>query len=191
MVVANHQYMWVAGGAQPLAPELSEGAVMDVWRFEFERGVWVELETHPADPVAGLPPARACHAGALVGRSLYIFGGMAGSATVLDDAWRLDLHDNLFHRIRLGPQVVGGGDDPDRGSAAEATVSDEVAGEDQTTDENQVAGEDDPGDENGNGGPGDAGVTGCGLEGRYFHAMSATNTGRIVVFGGALDQFVK
>ena len=67
-----------------------ESFLNDVWQLDLATRMWAETSTDASSP---RPSQRRAHACALVGQSLFVFGGYGGAskAHALGDFWELDL----------------------------------------------------------------------------------------------------
>ena len=82
-------YLWGGRDSQDRAPEFYN----DLWEYDPHEGAWTCLQKNQADDVAR-PSPRYGLGYAVIGDSLYLFGGFAGGQgehPQLNDLWRYDL----------------------------------------------------------------------------------------------------
>jgi len=84
-----------SSGAIMFGGERSSYAFNDVWRFDFATEAWVYMP--PKSNTA--PPPRFDHSAAVMGDTMWVYGGRTGAGEVLSDVWSLDLTTSVWTRL--------------------------------------------------------------------------------------------
>ncbi|KJE91332.1 hypothetical protein CAOG_02484 [Capsaspora owczarzaki ATCC 30864] len=69
----------------------------DLWMFVFERAAWVRVL-----PKTSEPAAREMHAGIVIDRGLFIYGGVRGQ-TNFEDMWHFSFKDSTWTELQPAP----------------------------------------------------------------------------------------
>ncbi|ORZ41013.1 basic membrane protein-domain-containing protein [Catenaria anguillulae PL171] len=88
--------MFIFGGQTAIVNGNLAAAVLgDTWKYDVTARTWSQVNT----PSNGAPSARTNMAHAVLGRNLYVFGGISSTGMVQGDLWRFDMGASTWSQV--------------------------------------------------------------------------------------------